>query len=86
MSPDKRTPPRLISDVRPDPEVRTVTFRTVDKQVVSTRIGAEEAVELADEVRATWQHAQYNSITLNDVPGGVTVLLNPAHIVTMEIR
>lgn len=83
MSADRRRPPSLTSNVRPDPELRTITFRMVDKQMIGTRVTAAKAEELATQLNADGASEAWHR--LND-PSGVTVLLNPAHIVSMEIR
>ena len=84
MSEDKR-PPRLVRDAPADPDTRLVTFRLLVGQPITVMVDREKAQEIHQEMSATWRGSERHTFTLNH-PGGSQLLINPAHVVFLEIR
>lgn len=86
MSSDKRRPPSLH---RGQPSERepisgpTITFIMSDKRHLWIAPPAQTARDLFNELTLSINDGRV--ITLND-PSGTVTMLNPAHIVTMELR
>lgn len=86
MSDSARRPPRLHRDPEPTPsDLRAVTFRMVSGPDFTVTAPSEQTVTLLDQLRATWRHEAYNSFTFTDRDGSQT-LLNPAHVVMVDVR
>jgi len=89
MSPADRRPPTLhrgpasAQAPRPPAGAREIAFLLTDRRVVTLYPPAEKAErELQEMVRSI---ADGRPILLND-PSGSTTVLNPAHIVSVELR
>jgi hypothetical protein len=86
MNPDRPRPPRLHRPPEPTPPgMQTVIFRMVSGPDVTIQAAPDQVTVLKDELRATWRGERMNSFTFHG-PTGSEFLLNPAHIVLMDIR
>lgn len=65
--------------------IRTVIFTLLVGEPITFQVSDDIANSLHWALSETWRHEAFNTINLNGTNGVVT-MLNPAHIVSMEIR
>lgn len=63
----------------------TVTFRMVDRNVYEVELPTQQADAMATAVARRWRVQDPEHHVLH-LPSGLSVRINPAHVVSIEVR